>query len=116
MDLVDHLVQGVVLVEVVNIKKIKINIPIEIKNLIQKFDIEANSRKEIIEYVLLNNINITNEHFQQYQQDYEKRLYEFNIAKQELVNKYILPKLKENTKYNWNLDYTTSILTVEVEE
>lgn len=97
-------------------KKIKINIPIEIKNLIQKFDIEANSRKEIIEYVLLNNIDITNKHFQQYQEDYEKRLYEFNIAKQELTNKYILPELKKNSKYNWKLDYTTSVLTIEVDE
>lgn len=97
-------------------KKIQINIPTEIKNLIQKFDIEAQSRKEIIEYVLLNNINITNNHFQQYQKDYEKRLYEFNIAKQELFNKYVLPKLKENSNYNWRLDYNTSILTIEVDE
>lgn len=97
-------------------KTIKINIPNDIKNLIQKFDIEAQSRKEIIEYVLLNNIDITNERFAQYQQDYDKRLYEFNVAKQELAKTYVLPEVKEIDKYNWRLDYTTSILAIEVEE
>ena len=96
---------------------IYINIPVEVKNLIQKFDTDASSRKEIIEYILSNNIKeISNERFNFYQKEYEKYLYEFNIAKQELTKKYILPKIKETDKYNWRLDYTTSVLTLEVEE
>ena len=95
--------------------KININIPFEIKNLIQKFDIDASTREDIIKYILSNNISIPKEQLNFYQQEYNKYLYEFNIAKQELEKQYVLPVIKKTDKYTWRLNYTTSILTIEVQ-
>ena len=95
----------------------KIEIPEKLVTMIQKYDIEQTARRNVIAYILsFNNINITNERFQKYQKEYEEKLFSFEITKKELEKEYITPIIKENTKYSWNLNYNTNILTLNIED
>lgn len=92
-------------------KEIIIDIPEEIVNFIQRLDIECQSYKNIISYILIHNdVNISNERFKQYQENYQKTLYAFEIAKQELEKKYVLNNF---SNCSWRLDYKTNSLFIK---
>jgi hypothetical protein len=55
------------------------------------------------------NVDISNERFKQYNEDYKKAFLEFEKAKFELENKY----LSNITADHWNLNYETCELTYE---
>lgn len=92
-----------------------IEIPENISIYVQKADIEQTSRRNVIAYVLSLNIDISNERFQQYQKDYEEKMFIFETIKTELEKEYIIPKIKSKN-YNWKLDYNKNIITVTEEE
>lgn len=92
-----------------------IEIPENISIYVQKADIEQTSRRNVIAYVLSLNIDISNERFQQYQKDYEEKMFIFETIKTELEKEYIIPKIKSKN-YNWKLDYNKNIITVIEEE
>lgn len=92
-----------------------IEIPENISIYVQKADIEQASRRNVIAYVLSLNIDISNERFQQYQKDYEEKMFIFETIKTELEKEYIIPKIKSKN-YNWKLDYNKNIITVIEEE
>lgn len=74
---------------------------------IQKKDMEQNSRKMVIEDILLRGINISDERFINYQKDYDNKLLEFELAKQDLMKKYNI-----HTR-QWSLDYADCTLTIK---
>lgn len=92
-----------------------IEIPENISIYVQKADIEQTSRRNVIAYVLSLNIDISNERFQQYQKDYEEKMFIFETIKTELEKEYIIPKIKSKN-YNWKLNYNKNIITVIEEE
>lgn len=95
-------------------KEIAIEIPEAVVNFIQRLDVECQSYKNIISYILTHdNMDITTERFKQYQEDYQNTLYAFEIAKQELEKKYIFNNF---TNYTWNLNYKTNIITITGEK
>ena len=70
----------------------KLIIPSNICLLIQKYDIEYNSRKNIIIFILSHpDIQISELDFLKYQKECDEKLFSFEIAKQELEKQYIFP-------------------------
>ena len=96
---------------------INITVPENIRNLAQKFDIEKNSRKDIIVYILSNkDINISKERFDEYQKEYEEKYFAFEQIKKEIEKNYVFPAIKDISSYiSWSLDYDTSTITIEVD-
>lgn len=95
-------------------KEITIEIPEAVVNFIQRLDVECQSYKNIISYILTHDdMDITTERFKQYQEDYQNTLYAFEIAKQELEKKYIFNNF---INYTWNLNYKTNIITITGEK
>lgn len=88
-----------------------ITIPEKLRNDIQRANIERDSRKEIIVYILENNLNVSSERLNQYQKEYEDKFFLFESLKQELENTYIKP-LALNYK-KWSLDYSTCKVSIE---
>ena len=97
---------------------INVTIPESIKNLAQKFDIEKNSRQDIIFNILFNkNINISKERFDEYQKDYENKYFAFEQIKKEIEKQYVLPAIKDKSSFiSWILDYDTSTIVIEVKD
>ena len=95
----------------------QITVPEDITTMIQRYDVEQTARRNVIAYILsFNDIDITNERFQNYQKEYEEKLFSFEIAKKELEKQYILPEVKDNKTYSWNLDYETNIINLNIKE
>lgn len=91
-------------------KEITIEIPEAVVNFIQRLDVECQSYKSIISYILTHDdMDITTERFKQYQKDYQNTLYAFEIAKQELEKKYI----SYNPNQQWTLNYKTNTLLIQ---
>lgn len=84
----------------------------ELKNYIESLDYEYQSRKDLIVFMLANNMNINTESFQKYQNEMTEYFIKFNIAKQELEKKYIKPVIGDHV-VNWSLDYATNTLSIE---
>lgn len=83
-------------------KEITIEVPGAVVNFIQRLDIECQSYKNIISYILTHeDMDVSTERFKQYQEAYQNTLYAFEIAKQELEKKYLY-----NFKNpQWKLNY-----------
>ena len=90
---------------------IEIQIPEDLRNAIQRADIEYQSRRNILIYIMENNINIPQERIDQYQKDCDDKFMLFNNLKNILEQQYVIPNTK-NQKSTWNLDYISSILTI----
>ncbi len=88
-----------------------ITIPKELRDNIQRANIEKDSRKEIIVYILENNLNVSSDRINQYQKEYEDKFFLFESLKQELENTYIKP-LKLNYK-KWSLNYSTCQVSID---
>ena len=95
-------------------KTIEIEIPEEVRNYVQRCDIECSSRRDIIIQILTHDYNITEERITQCWKDYEDKYYIFEKAKEDIAEKYILTNVEN--PINWNLDYTTCIITVNVND
>lgn len=88
-----------------------IEIPEEITTIVQKYDVERSSRRDIILYIMQNNINIPVDRFDRYQKEYDEKYFSFETAKGEIEKQYVLPATN-GRKCNWTLDYGTNIITV----
>lgn len=92
-------------------KEVTIEIPELVVNYIQRLDTECQSYRNIISYILTHDdMDITTERFNQYQNEYINRLYVFEVAKNELEKKYIQPKT--STYIKWELNYRDNLLHI----
>ena len=82
----------------------------EERDAIQRADVACSAHRDIITFILSNNIDIPAERFQAYQAEYEKKFSAFEQAKEDLQQKYLagIPAI------NWNLEYATCELTYNV--
>lgn len=83
-----------------------------IRDLVEAYDYEYNSRKELIAFMISNNMDINTDAFNKYQKEMQEFLVLFNTAKEEISKRYVNDLLNgRNAK--WTLDYSSCELTVE---
>ncbi len=91
---------------------IKIKVDEQDKNYVESLDYELTSRKDIIAYMLSNNMNTNTDAFRSYQKEAVQFEVQYREAKRIIEEKYVLPNIGDHM-VNWRLDYTTSELNVE---
>ena len=96
-------------------EKKTIKIDEKIRDLVESYDYEYNSRKELIAFMLSNNMDINTDAFRKYQKEMQEFLVQFNTAKEEISRKYV-ENLLEGRNAKWTLDYATCDLTIEFTE
>lgn len=77
---------------------------------IERLQYEVEARKDVISQALNGNINMRNEMFKTYHEDYQEMFKAYNKAKQEMTDKYL-----KGTEYQgkyWNLDFLSGELTI----
>ena len=85
-------------------------------NLVQKANLERNSRRDLLLYIMQNQLNISQEKLQQYQEEYDEKYSNFEKLKLIIENKYVKPIVSPNENYSWSLDYYTCEITVNIDE
>lgn len=94
---------------------LEIAIPEQLRNNIQKVDLEYQSRRNIIIYIMENNINIPELQLKKYQRECDEKFNSFERYKALIERDYVIPNLPDkNNKYTWSLNYNTSILTIKI--
>lgn len=88
---------------------INIEVSQELCDKIEALQYEVESRKDLIAFILSNDMKTNSIQFEKYNKEYLEFFKKYNLAKQELVNKYF-----PNIQYShWNLDFSSRIVTVE---
>ena len=95
-------------------KTVTIKIPEDVKNQVQRADIECSARRSIITTILEQDLIIPEERFKAYQKDYDEKFFAFESMKTMVEREYIHTKI--DNPINWVLDYSTNIITVTVED
>ena len=93
-------------------KKNIIMVSEEDRNMVQRADVEMSSRRDIIAFMITNNMDISTSRFNDYQKDYSDKYYAFESAKQHIQDKY----LNGLNAGDWTLDYNTCELIYSVKE
>lgn len=89
---------------------VKFEIPSELKDKIQKADIKRSATRDLILYIMQNEVDIPEERLEMLKEQYTMEYYDFERYKGDLEKDYIEPKFKNNV--NWNLDYSTGVVTI----
>ena len=85
-------------------------IPTEERDIIQRADIECSARMNLISFIMRSNdMDLDNQRFKDYQNEYTEYFLAFEKVKRDLENKYLAGK----TYSSWSLDYASSVLTYE---
>lgn len=90
-----------------------ITIPIELRDKTQRANIERDSRRDILLYIMENNLNISKERIANYQKEYDEKYFEFEQAKATIEKEYVQPSVN-NQALNWSLNYDDCVVTIEV--
>lgn len=102
-----------------NGNKIEIRVDQQLVDYIERLSYEEASLKDIILTYMdahksdADDSAINNPIFKSYQDKYIAAKSEYEIAKNRITKEYI-PTCIENHKYEWNLDFETNILTIEI--
>ena len=67
----------------------KISVPSNIVNEIQALDVEVAARRDLIAFMLTNNMNVNTEQFNKYQTEYNNYFKLFDKAKSDFENNFI---------------------------
>lgn len=100
-------------------KAFEVEVTEELANYIEKLDYEAMAYKDIIITMLEAHKNdqdsscIDSPVFKAYQEKFSNAKAEFDLAKNSITNEFI-PDCLKGHKIDWNLNYSTKILTVNV--
>lgn len=86
-------------------------IPEEIRNKVQKANVERDARRDILLYIMQNNIDIPKDRIARYQKEYDEKYFEFEQAKTMIENEYVKPAVNGKV-LNWSLNYTTCIIDI----
>lgn len=95
-----------------------IKLPQDKINHIQKLDTEMSARRSLISFMISNGMDVSNQRFKEYQQDYEQAFLLFETAKAEIEQEYVDKNLNSSyqQKLSWDLNYRTNILTISYQE
>ena len=101
-------------------KQIKLVVTQEMVNYLQRLSFEVQTREEIITKLLethkddIDGSLFTSKPFLKYSEELSRIKAEFELAKSEVENIYIPEVLRGKHKYNWNVDFMTNELTIDV--
>ena len=90
-----------------------ITIPGELRDRAQRANIERDSRRDILLYIMENNLNVSEERIANYQKEYDEKYFEFEQVKATIEKEYVQPATN-NQALNWSLNYNDCIVTIEV--
>lgn len=93
-----------------NTKVIKIENE-EFVNLIEALHYEVNSRRDLIAYMLNNNMRADTEAYERYNREYREFYVQYNEAKNKLEEMYVRTAVEN--PMNWNLNFETGEVTIE---
>ena len=91
--------------------KIVIEVPEEVAILVQKYDTERSSRRDIIMRILEKDIDVPQERFDRYQKEFDEKFFAFETAKRDVEKNYVIPATG-GRKCNWTLDYQDHTITI----
>lgn len=86
-------------------------IPENIRDMAQKANVERDARRDILIYIMQNNLNISEERIANYQKEYDKKYFEFEQVKSAIEKEYVMPAT-EGKASNWSLDYSSCVVTI----
>ena len=85
----------------------------EFVNLLEAYDHEYTSRKDVIAYMISNDMGTSNETFKQYQKEMIEFNVKFNAMKDVIQEQYIKPLQDSGEKPSrWQVDYKNKILNI----
>lgn len=96
-------------------KTMVITVPEEVRNEVQRYDVERSSRRDIIAYILSGAVNVSEERFARYQKEYEEKFAGFEKAKHDIEKNFVMSATSGKISH-WSLDYSTCEITIEYEE
>lgn len=97
-------------------KTIEIIVPEEIRDMVQKANVERDSRRDILTYIMANtDIKVPEERIIQYQKEYDEKYLAFDKAKSIIEKDYVMPAT-EGKASNWSLDYSSCVVTITINE
>lgn len=82
----------------------------EDRNTVQRANIESTSLANLISFMIANNMDVSNERFQEYERKYQEAFETFEKAKSMIEKKY----LKNLKQTSWTLDYESCEITYNV--
>lgn len=86
-------------------------VPEEIRNKAQKANVERDARRDILIYIMQNNVNISEERIANYQKEYDEKYFEFEQVKSTIEKEYVMPATGGKAS-NWSLDYSSCVVTI----
>lgn len=92
-----------------------ITIPEELRDRTQRANLERDSRRDILIYIMENNLNIPKERIANYQKEYDEKYFEFEQAKTIIEKEYIIPA-SEGKMIDWSLDYNTCKVNINLSD
>lgn len=101
-------------------RQIKIDITQEMINYLQRLNFEVQTREEIITKLLeihkddSDDSLFTSKPFLKYSEELSRVKAEYELAKLEVEKLYIPKVLYGKHQYNWNIDFSTNEMTVDV--
>lgn len=88
-----------------------ITVPVELRDRAQKANVERDARRDILLYIMQNNVNIPEERIARYQKEYEEKYLEFDQVKNIIEKEYVMPATDDKA-LNWSLDYHTCVVSI----
>ena len=88
-----------------------ISIPEEIRDRVQKANVERDARRDILLYIMQNDINISEERIARYQKEYDEKYFEFEQAKSIIEKDFVKPTT-DGKALNWSLDYSNCVVSI----
>ena len=89
-------------------RKIEVSIPEEVCNYLESLMYETNARKDLIAFCM--DKGISGEMFNKYNKEYIELYTQYEIAKNEMADKYIMPN---HPNCNWNMNFNKQVAVVE---
>lgn len=95
------------------IKTIVLSVDADTVNSIQRLNVETESRRDIIAFMLSSGMNIDNESFLRYQAEYQNFYRDFETSKTVFEKSFVKTQYPNAT--SWSLDYQTNEVTINYE-
>ena len=90
----------------------EIIIPEELRTQAQRANIERDSRRDILLYIMSHDdISISEERIARYQKEYDEKYLEFEQAKSIIEKEYVMPAT-DGKALNWSLNYHTCVVSI----
>lgn len=97
-------------------KTITVTVPAEVRDEVQKYDIERSSRRDLIAYILSNDaLQVSPDKLARYQTEYDEKYAAFEKAKNQIEVNYVQPAANGKA-INWSLDYDSCVITITIDE